>query len=158
MSPQPNIAPSAEEATYLRANPGNYFEGHVQIFKEGGVISHGTSITITDGDVRIYNSLFGQRYTTTLDNEFAKELGFKRGAPIPWGLMLHMCFGKTVPDISKLAVANMAYSDMRFLKQVYPGDTIVAETKIIGYKENFEKDGVTPKGTGNTDRKSTRLN
>ena len=41
---------------------------------------------------------------------------------------------------------------MRLLQQVYPGDSLVAETEVIGYKENFSVDAQgnkTPKGTGN---------
>lgn len=153
MSPQPNIQPSAGEVTYLQVSPGNYFEDHVRLFKTGEVIQHATPRTITVGDVAVYNALFGQRYAVTSDDEFAKSLGFE-GAPVPWMLMFHMGFGKTVPDVSQLAVANLGYSDMQFLKQVYPGDSLVAETRVIGYKENFSTDKSTgtktPAGTGNT--------
>ena len=47
-----------------------------------------------------------------------------------------MVFGKTVPDISLNAVANLGYADCRFLKPVYPGDTLNAVSEVIGLKEN----------------------
>jgi 2-methylfumaryl-CoA hydratase len=48
-------------------------------------------------------------------------------------------FGKTVPDISLNAVANLGYADCRFLKAVYPGDTLSATSEVIGLKENSSR-------------------
>lgn len=132
---------------------GNYFEDHVRLFKTGEVILHATPRTITAGDVAVYNALFGQRYAVTSDDEFARAIGFDR-APVPWMLLFHMGFGKTVPDVSQLAVANLGYADVRFLGHVYPGDSLAAQTRIIGYKENFTVDKATgaktPRGNGNS--------
>ena len=50
-----------------------------------------------------------------------------------------MVFGKTVPDISLNAVANLGYADCRFLKAVYPGDTLTAVSEVIGLKENSSR-------------------
>jgi 2-methylfumaryl-CoA hydratase len=41
-----------------------------------------------------------------------------------------------VPDISLNAVANLGYADCRFLRAVYPGDTLTAVSEVIGLKEN----------------------
>jgi 2-methylfumaryl-CoA hydratase len=48
-------------------------------------------------------------------------------------------FGKTVPDISLNAVANLGYADCRFLKTVYPGVTLNAVSEVIGLKENSNR-------------------
>ena len=40
------------------------------------------------------------------------------------GWFFHLVFGKTVPDISLNAVANLGYADGRFGVPVYPGDTL----------------------------------
>ena len=48
----------------------------------------------------------------------------------------HTVFGKTVPDISLNAVANLGYAEGRFLKPVWPGDTLSAASEVIGLKEN----------------------
>ena len=50
-----------------------------------------------------------------------------------------MVFGKTVPDISLNAVANLGYADCRFLKPVYPGATLSATSEVIGLKENSNR-------------------
>jgi 2-methylfumaryl-CoA hydratase len=48
-------------------------------------------------------------------------------------------FGKTVPDISLNAIANLGYADCRFLKTVYPGDTLSSVSEVIGLKENANR-------------------
>ena len=50
--------------------------------------------------------------------------------------MFNIAFGKTVPDISLNALANLGYADCKFLKPVYPGDTIKSVSHVIGLKEN----------------------
>jgi len=41
-----------------------------------------------------------------------------------------------VPDVSLNAVANLGYADCRFLKPVFPGDTLSTVSEVIGLKEN----------------------
>jgi len=50
-------------------------------------------------------------------------------------LVFHIVFGKTVPDISLNAVANLGYAEGQFLKPVYPGSSLRAESKVIGLKQ-----------------------
>ncbi|HBT42729.1 MAG TPA: hypothetical protein DEB21_12115, partial [Rhodospirillaceae bacterium] len=58
------------------------------------------------------------------------------GMPVDDMLVFHIVFGKTVPDISLNAVANLGYADGRFGVPVYPGDTLSAQSEVIGVKEN----------------------
>ena len=51
-------------------------------------------------------------------------------------LTFHVVFGKTVPDISLNAIANLGYAECRFLKAVFPGDTLSTVSEVIGLKEN----------------------
>jgi 2-methylfumaryl-CoA hydratase len=50
-----------------------------------------------------------------------------------------MVFGKTVPDISLNAVANLGYAEGRFLASVHAGDTVHAVSEVVGLKENSNK-------------------
>jgi len=117
-----------------KANPGNFFED----FRLGQVIQHATPRTVTVGDVALYNGLYGPRFAVQSSDEFARAIGFPR-APVDDLLVFHMVFGKTVPDISLNAVANLGYADFRFLKPVYPGDTLTASSEVIGLKENSSR-------------------
>jgi 2-methylfumaryl-CoA hydratase len=60
-------------------------------------------------------------------------------APIDDLLAFHIVFGKTVPDISLNAIANLGYAQGRFLTPVYPGDTLSTTSTVIGLRQN--KDG-----------------
>ncbi len=113
---------------------GNFFED----FRVGQTIRHATPRTITTGDVAIYNGLFGARFAVQSSDDFAKSIGYPR-SPIDDLLVFHVVFGKSVPDISLNAVANLGYANCRFLSPVYPGDTITASSEVIGLKENSNK-------------------
>ena len=115
-------------------NPGNFFED----FRLGQQIRHATPRTVTTGDVAVYNGLFGPRFAVQSSDVFASKIGYPR-SPIDDLLVFHMVFGKTVPDISLNAVANLGYADCRFLTSVYPGDTLNAASEVIGLKENSNK-------------------
>ena len=45
-----------------------------------------------------------------------------------------------MPDVSLNAVANLGYADCRFLKPVYPGDTLSSVSEVIGLRENSNKE------------------
>lgn len=113
---------------------GNFFED----FQLGQVIRHATPRTVTTGDVAVYNGLFGARFAVQSSDEFARKIGYPR-SPIDDLLVFHVVFGKTVPDISLNAVANLGYANCRFLRPVYPGDTLTAISEVIGLKENSNK-------------------
>ena len=98
-----------------KANPGNFFED----FRIGQVIHHATPRTITVGDVALYTALYGSRFAVQSSDAFAQAIGYPL-APIDDLLVFHVVFGKTVPDISLNAVANLGYADCRFLAAVYP--------------------------------------
>ena len=51
-------------------------------------------------------------------------------------MVFHLVFGKTVPDISLNAVADLGCVDVRWLKPVYPGDTMRTRRKVIGLKQD----------------------
>lgn len=112
-------------------NPGNYFED----FRIGQVIRHATPRTIGDGDRALYAALYGSRFAVQSADTFAQAIGYP-SAPIDDLLVFHIIFGKTVPDVSLNAVANLGYAECRFLKAVYAGDTLSATSEIIGLKEN----------------------
>jgi 2-methylfumaryl-CoA hydratase len=117
-----------------KTNPGNCFED----FRIGQVIRHATPRTVTTGDVALYNGLFGPRFAVQSSDAFAKAIGYPR-APIDDLLVFHVVFGKTVPDVSLNAVANLGYAGCYFRSPVFPGDTLSALSEVIGLKENSSR-------------------
>lgn len=131
-----------------KTNRGNFFED----FEIGQVIRHATPRTITSGDQALYTALYGSRFALQSSDAFARSLGYAH-APIDDLLTFHIVFGKTVPDISLNAVANLGYAGGRFLAPVFPGDTLSTVSEVIGKKENSNgKTGVVyVRSTGYTD-------
>jgi 2-methylfumaryl-CoA hydratase len=113
---------------------GNFFED----FRVGQVITHATPRTITHGDISLYTALYGSRFAVTSSDAFARALGYPV-APVDDLLVFHIVFGKTVPDISLNAVANLGYAECGFLAPVFPGDTLTAVSEVIGLKENSNR-------------------
>ncbi len=118
-----------------KTNPGNFFED----FQLGQTIVHATPRTVTDGDGALYTALYGARFVVPSSAAFARGLGL-RGAPVDDMLAFHLVFGKTVPDISLNAIANLGYADGRFGAPLYPGDTIRTVSEVIGVKENRNRE------------------
>lgn len=114
-----------------KSNPGHYFED----FHVGMVMHHATPLTVTTGDISLYRALTGSRHALYSAATFAQANGYS-DLPIDPLLAFHVVFGKTVPDISLNAVANLGYADGRFPVPVYPGDTLTAVSEVIGVKEN----------------------
>ena len=114
-----------------KTNPGNFFED----FKLGETLVHATPRTVTEGDRALYGALYPTRFALASSDEFATACGLPR-SPLEDLAAFHIVFGKTVPDISLNAVANLGYADGRFLKPVYPGDTISTTSEVIGLKQN----------------------
>jgi 2-methylfumaryl-CoA hydratase len=118
-----------------KTNAGNFFED----FRYGQIIPHATPRTVTDGDVALYTALYGSRFAVQSADTFAKAIGYPR-APLDDLLTFHVVFGKTTPDISLNAIANLGYANCRFLKPAYPGDTLSSVSEVIGVKENSNRE------------------
>ena len=109
---------------------GNFFED----FEVGAGLRHATPRTVTTGDVALHTALTGSRFALHSADTFAERLGFPR-SPLDDVLVFNVVFGKTVPDISLNAIANLGYADGRFLAPVFPGDTLEAASKVLGKRE-----------------------
>ena len=119
-----------------KTNPGNFFED----FRMGQRIVHATPRTVTEGDVALYTALYGSRFAVNSSAAFAASLGLPQ-APLDDLLAFNVVFGKTVPDISLNAIANLGYAAGRFGVPLYCGDTVSTSSTVIGLKQN--KDGQT---------------
>jgi 2-methylfumaryl-CoA hydratase len=114
---------------------GRFFED----FRLGETLRHATPRTLTVGDVSLYSALCGTRFAVQSAETFARAIGYPQ-SPVDDLLAFHVVFGKTVADVSLNAVANLGYADCRFLKPVYPGDTLSATSEVIGLKENSNRE------------------
>ena len=110
---------------------GYFFED----YKIGQVIDHAVPRTIGSGERALYHALYPARTALFSSDAFAQECGLPK-SPLDPLIVFHTVFGKTVPDISLNAVANLGYGEGRFLKPVYEGASLRSSSEIIGLKQN----------------------
>lgn len=118
-----------------KTRAGNFFED----FRLGQTLRHATPRTATTGDAALYQALYGSRFALQSSDEFARACGLP-AAPLDDWLAFHLCFGKSVPDVSLNAVANLGYAEGRFGAPLYPGDTVATSSEVIGLKQTSAGD------------------
>ncbi len=114
-----------------KTNAGRFFEDYAV----GQVIHHGVPRTLSGGERAFYHALYPARHALYSSDAFAQGCGLP-AAPMDDLIAFHTVFGKTVPDVSLNAVANLGYAEGRFLKPVHAGDTLVSRSEVIGVKQN----------------------
>ncbi|MDO5646727.1 MaoC family dehydratase [Paracoccus sp. (in: a-proteobacteria)] len=114
-----------------KTNPGRFFED----YQIGQVIRHAVPRTVAEGERALYHALYPARHAIYSSDEFAADCGLD-GSPMDDLIAFHVVFGKTVPDVSLNAVANLGYAQGRWLRPVWPGDTLRSESTVIGLKQN----------------------
>lgn len=122
----------------MKTNPGRFFED----YRLGETLRHAVPRTVTQGERALYHALYPARHALHSSDRFAQACGLP-ASPLDDLIAFHTVFGKTVPDISLNAIANLGYAEGRFLTPVWPGDTLTAESRVIGLKQNSNgKSGV----------------
>ncbi|MCF6315451.1 MAG: MaoC family dehydratase [Marinosulfonomonas sp.] len=121
-----------------KTSAGRYFEDYTL----GEVIEHAVPRTVSGGERALYHALYPARHALASSDEFARSCGLP-ASPMDDLITFHVVFGKTVPDISLNAVANLGYAEARWLQPVYAGDTLRSSSEVIGLKQNSSgKNGV----------------
>ena len=100
----------------MKTSAGRFFED----YRMGEVIAHAVPRTVSGGERALYHALYPARGALYSSDEFARACGL-HAAPIDDLAAFHLVFGKTVPDISLNAVANLGYAEGRWLAPVWPG-------------------------------------
>jgi len=115
----------------MKTSAGRFFED----YRLGEVIAHAVPRTVSGGERALYHAIYPARHALHASDEFARGCGLPT-APLDDLITFHVVFGKTVPDISLNAVANLGYAEGRWMRPVYPGETLRSVSTVIGMKEN----------------------
>lgn len=115
----------------MKTNAGRFFED----YRLGEVIVHAVPRTVKMGERALYHALYPARHALYSSDSFAQACGLPF-SPLDDLIAFHVVFGKTVPDVSLNAVANLGYAEGRWLAPVWPGDTLRSESTVIGLKQN----------------------
>ena len=132
-----------------KTNPGRFFED----YSVGQVIDHAVPRTVSGAERALYHALYPARHALYSSDAFAQASGLPC-SPLDDLAAFHVVFGKTVPDVSLNAVANLGYAEGRWLKPVYAGDTLRSSSEVIGLKQNSNgKTGVVYVRTRGTNQR-----
>ncbi len=132
-----------------KTSAGRFFEDYAL----GEVIAHAVPRTLSGGERAMYHALYPARHALASSDEFARACGLP-ASPMDDLIAFHVVFGKTVPDISLNAVANLGYAEARWLRPVYAGDTLRSSSEVIGLKQNSSgKNGVVWVRTAGTNQR-----
>ncbi|MEW9921050.1 MaoC family dehydratase [Marimonas sp. MJW-29] len=114
-----------------KTNAGRFFEDYTL----GETIHHAVPRTVKMGERALYHMLYPARHALHSSDQFAQTCGLPF-SPLDDLIAFHIVFGKTVPDVSLNAVANLGYAQGRWVTPVWPGDTLRSQSEVIGLKEN----------------------
>lgn len=132
-----------------KTNSGRFFED----YSVGDVLTHAVPRTVSGGERALYHAFYPARHALYSSDEFARSCGLPC-SPLDDMAAFHMVFGKTVPDVSLNAVANLGYAEGRWLESVHTGDTLRATSEVIGVKQNSSgKTGVVYVRTKGTNQR-----
>lgn len=110
---------------------GNYFDD----FSVGEVYKHPLGRTISDVDNQWFTLLTMNTNPNHFDAHLAEATEFGRPL-VNSALTLAIVVGQSVYDISQNAFANLGWKNIELVAPVFVGDTIYAESKVVGLRES----------------------
>lgn len=134
-APQQELAPNQPASLDKVRHPqyGRYLEEYVP----GQVFVHPRGYTFTQAGIDLFSRTYMQCNPLFLDLEYARAHGFN-GLPASPQMVFNVILSLGVQNDSEKVIANLGYYHARFLRPVYPGDTIRAMTKVMDRKERGE--------------------
>jgi len=129
-----------------REEYGRYYED----FEVGDVYEHRPKRTVTQVDNVWFALLTMNTHPLHFDAEYAGDAEFERELVNPT-LTLGIVTGMSVSDVSYRAIANLGWDDVTLDSPVFHGDTLSAETEVVGKCESESRerrDIVTVETTG----------
>ena len=115
----------------FRESAGRYFEE----FEVGHVYEHRPGRTISEADNTWFTLLTMNQHPLHVDAAYGAATEFKRPL-VNSCLTLAIVTGMSVSDVSQKTVANLGWDKIRLTAPVFAGDTIYAESEVIGKRES----------------------
>jgi len=115
----------------FREDPGLSFED----FEVGDIYEHWPGRTITDTDNIWFTNLTMNTHPLHFDLNYAAHSEF--GKPLVNSTFtLALVAGMTVSSTSQKAIANLGWEEIKLPAPVFVGDTLYAETEVLGKRES----------------------
>jgi itaconyl-CoA hydratase len=121
-----------------KVGPNRYRESYgryLEDFNVGDVYEHRPGRTITESDNTWFTLLTMNQHPVHFDAEYAKQSEF--GKPLVNScLTLSIVAGMSVSDTSQKAIANLGWDKIAMPAPVFVGDTLYAESEVLGKRES----------------------
>ena len=125
------VSQDAAGDTRYRESFGRYFED----FTAGDVYEHRPGRTISETDNTWFTLLTMNTHPLHFDTEYAAKSEF--GKPLVNScLTLSIVAGMSVSDLSQKAIGNLGWDKIKLSAPVFAGDTIYAESEVLGKRES----------------------
>jgi itaconyl-CoA hydratase len=124
--------------TVKEVGPQRYREGFGRFWEDftvGDVYEHRPGRTITQTDNIWFTLLTMNTHPLHFDEEYGKHSEFGRcivASPFTVSLLV----GMSVTDVSQRAIANLGWTDIKLTHPVFAGDTLSAESEVLGKRES----------------------
>lgn len=113
---------------------GRFFED----FEVGDVYDHGVGRTISETDNTWFTLLTNNSHQIHFNTVYAGSTEFGRPLVVST-LTLAIVTGLSVADVSKNAVANLGWDNVRLPAPVFVGDTLFAESEVIDKRQSASR-------------------
>lgn len=130
------MTPAAQDAApqRYRENDGRHYED----FTVGDVYEHRPGRSITETDNIWFTLLTMNTHPLHFDNAYAAKSEFGK-ALVNSCLTLSIVVGMSVRDVSRKAVGNLGWNDIKLTAPVFVGDTIYAESEVLAKRESASR-------------------
>lgn len=126
--------PQVIEGQRYRETFGRCFED----FHVGDIYEHRPGRTITETDNIWFTLLTMNTHPLHFDKAYATKSEFKQPL-VNSCLTLSMVVGMSVSDVSQQAIGNLGWNDIKLTAPVFVGDTIYAESEVLGKRESASR-------------------
>ncbi len=121
-------------AQRYRESFGRYYED----FVTGDVYEHRPGRTIGEADNTWFTLLTMNQHPLHFDADYAARSEF--GRPLVNScLTLSIVVGMSVSDVSQKAIGNLGWTDIKLTAPVFVGDTLYAESHVLGKRESAKR-------------------
>ena len=98
------------------------------------------SVTIDEGTAALYQSLVGERLAMVLDTDVSRAVSASDRRLVSPGLVMQLSVGQST-TVSRRAIANLFYRDVRLLRPVMIGDSIETKVTVAGLADGSPRPG-----------------
>ena len=121
--------------------PGTYFDD----LTVGQILPPSPDLTITSGEIAMYQSICGDPLPTSLSLPLAEKVTGVSKRVINPGLLMHFSIGQSTVA-TKQVIANLFYRGVSFKRPVFEGETLHTEVVIKGLKDLTLRKDRSPRG------------